>query len=391
MESQQSMPPGQSYFDIPLHNQYMPDSPDTFYAKVQPPSSDSAHTPPSPITSRPRRSTARPSQSQSQAPTQTPPGSQTHSTHAGPSNNVLRRSTTSISTGTGTTHSYTSAPTQQVRKERERQLANTPRDTLIHLAISKEHEIKEAKHLLTTAILQIESLRDKLAREEQARKVLEEEKRIQGLKTTQAILKAQKESMGALESVGMYKLQIENLQMDLKRARDTVRTVEDERDDADRALVRARSSARQMKEQNVVLQAREEGRRQGFEEGHNQGRMAFAAEVSANPEPVEEEPKRSPTESRTRRKSTPPPDSSRAQLEAAEAAFARETIRIKMQLHELEKDLDRERQKNKESGYALEKLRKRAEEDRTTAEENARGTGERRKKLRGEKRTVSDI
>jgi len=62
---------------------------------------------------------------------------------------------------------------------------------------------------LTTAILQIESLRDKLTREELARNVLEEEKRLQGLKTTLAILKAQK------ESTGTYKLQIENLQMEL--------------------------------------------------------------------------------------------------------------------------------------------------------------------------------
>ena len=100
-------------------------------------------------------------------------------------------------------------PTQQVQKERERQLANAPRDTPIHIAISKEHEIQEAKHLLTTAILQIKSLRDELTREEQARKVLEEEKRLQGLKTTQVMLKAQKESMGT------YKLQIENLQIKL--------------------------------------------------------------------------------------------------------------------------------------------------------------------------------
>ena len=64
---------------------------------------------------------------------------------------------------------------------------------------------------MTTAILQIESLRDKLTREEQARKVLEEEKRLQGLKPSQAILKAQKEGMGTLESVEMHKFQIENL------------------------------------------------------------------------------------------------------------------------------------------------------------------------------------
>ena len=39
--------------------------------------------------------------------------------------------------------------------------------------------------------------------------MLEEEKRLQGLKTTQAILRAQKESMSTLENVATYKLQIE--------------------------------------------------------------------------------------------------------------------------------------------------------------------------------------
>ena len=46
----------------------------------------------------------------------------------------------------------------------------------------------------------------------------------------------------------------------------------------------------------------------------------------------------------------------------------RETFGVKMQLHELEKDLDRERQKNK-GGLVLEALKKRAEEDRIKAEE----------------------
>jgi hypothetical protein len=73
-----------------------------------------------------------------------------------------------------------------------------------------EHEIIEAKHLLTTAI-QIESLSDKSTREEQARKVLEEERWLQGLKTTQEILKAQKAGMGTLESMETHKFQIENL------------------------------------------------------------------------------------------------------------------------------------------------------------------------------------
>lgn len=49
--------------------------------------------------------------------------------------------------------SYISTPTQQVRNERERQLANTSLDTPTHSVISKEHRIK-TKHHFTTAMLQ---------------------------------------------------------------------------------------------------------------------------------------------------------------------------------------------------------------------------------------------
>lgn len=69
------------------------------------------------------------------------------------------------------------------------------------------HEIIETKYLLTTAILQVESLHDKLTKEEQARKVLEEEKRLQDLKTTQAILKAQKEH-GNIQVSGCFGLRV---------------------------------------------------------------------------------------------------------------------------------------------------------------------------------------
>ena len=182
---------------------------------------------------------------------------------------------------------------------------------------------------MATPILQIESLRDKSAREEQARKVLEEEKRLQGLKATQAILKAQKESMGT------YKLQIENLQKELsviflhltvfslftnliiptyrRRARDNVRAVEAERDDVDRVLIHAQTSARQLKEQNVVLQAREEGRRQSFERGLSR---SDGTECPTNPEPIEAEPKRSP---RRNNPPPPPPNTLRSDAEAARA------------------------------------------------------------------------
>ena len=87
----------------------------------------------------------------------------------------------------------------------------------------------------------------------------------------------------------------------------------------------------------------EEGRRQGFEEGLKQGRMAFAIESPTNTEPIEAEAKLLPRKSNPPQ---PPLDTSRSEAEAARALLEiteRETLRVKMQLYEV----DREWQKNK--------------------------------------------
>ena len=70
-----------------------------------------------------------------------------------------------------------------------------------------------------------------------------------------------------------------------------------------------------MKEQNVVLQARED-RRQGLEEGLKQGRMAFAIEGPTVLELTEAEPKQSLRKSNS---PPPPPDISQSEAEAARA------------------------------------------------------------------------
>ena len=88
-----------------------------------------------------------------------------------------------------------------------------------------------------------------------------------------------------------------------------------------------------MKEQKVVLQAREEGRSQGFEMGLKQGRMAFATEGPTNPELMEAEPRRSPRKSDP---PPPPPDTSQPEAETAHALLEREMLK----LHEVERDLD---------------------------------------------------
>ena len=206
-------PPDGQYFDYAAQNQcvafpafrmraltserYATNSPDTFYGQVvvQPPTlshSDSANTPPSQApTSKSRRSVARPSQSP-------------HSTQSKQYSDV---DSYDLNNSRG--------PSTQVRKERERQLANTPREALIQLTIRREYENKKAKQLLTTAVLQLQAAQENLAREEEARKRLEEDKHAASLKTTQAIINAQTESINVQQEIGTYKLQVENLQREL--------------------------------------------------------------------------------------------------------------------------------------------------------------------------------
>ena len=60
-----------------------------------------------------------------------------------------------------------------------------------------------------------------------------------------------------------------------RRAQDIIKIVEDERDDAERSASKARAATRKLNDERLALFAREEGRRQGFEEGMQQGRLAM--------------------------------------------------------------------------------------------------------------------
>lgn len=68
----------------------------------------------------------------------------------------------------------------------------------------------EAKNLLSAALLQISDLKARLAREQAARQASEAERQNGGVKTTQAILDAQRLNMKLQEESAMYKLQAEN-------------------------------------------------------------------------------------------------------------------------------------------------------------------------------------
>jgi len=101
--------------------------------------------------------------------------------------------------------------------------------------------------------------------------------------TNEAKLIAQRDATRANEELRLYKLQYDNAQREIFKAQGLIDQIEAERQDAEAAAARARSTARKLKEQNLVIMAREEGRQLGYQEGLATGRrMAYDDRMEAS-------------------------------------------------------------------------------------------------------------
>lgn len=89
----------------------------------------------------------------------------------------------------------------------------------------------------------------------------------------EAKLIAQRDATRANEELKLYKLQYDNAQKEIFKAQELIDQIEAERQEAEAAAARARSTARKLKEQNLIIMAREEGRQVGYQEGLATGRM----------------------------------------------------------------------------------------------------------------------
>ena len=100
--------------------------------------------------------------------------------------------------------------------------------------------------------------------------------------TNEAKLIAQRDATRANEELRLYKLQYDNAQREIFKAQELIDQIEAERQEAEAAAARARSTARMLKEQNLIITAREEGRLVGYQEGLASGRrMAFEERMRA--------------------------------------------------------------------------------------------------------------
>jgi len=161
---------------------------------------------------------------------------------------------------------------ERFRRDRERVHSERTSKQLIRLLIHEEYETKQAHRLLHAAFERLESESQRV-NEAEAR-VLEIVQRFN--RVNEARVQAQAEAAKLSAELGMYRLQLENAQMEIYRAQDIVRKVEDERDDAAAEATEARDTARRYREQHIVHLAREEGRKMGYLQGLRHAQMGYA-------------------------------------------------------------------------------------------------------------------
>ncbi|KZT71523.1 hypothetical protein DAEQUDRAFT_763750 [Daedalea quercina L-15889] len=152
------------------------------------------------------------------------------------------------------------------RRDRERRRSSTYRE-LLRLLVSEDMEVKQSRRTLEVTLerLRGETQRAQLA-EERALDLASRFKQVNDARIT-----AQREVDRLSQELQLYKNEMEVARNELRRGEDLMKNLEAQRDDAEAVAARARSTARRLREQQLVTLAREDGRRMGFEEGLRRG------------------------------------------------------------------------------------------------------------------------
>ncbi|KIJ63436.1 hypothetical protein HYDPIDRAFT_113453 [Hydnomerulius pinastri MD-312] len=139
---------------------------------------------------------------------------------------------------------------------------------LLARLIARDEEVREVNALLvvTSERLENESTRANAAE----RRALDYFNRLRTVAESRE--RAEQESARLREELKLYKLQLENAQKEIFRAQDIINEVSAQRNEAEADAARARTKARKLQEEKLVMLAREDGRRQGYKEGLTIGR-----------------------------------------------------------------------------------------------------------------------
>lgn len=167
-------------------------------------------------------------------------------------------------------------PSDRFRRERESYYAHLPASDLVRRLIAEEYESKKSKKMLDSALTQLDSFSRHYYSSEAEQKT--------DFTQLQQLIAAQQEGIAAKQQVELYKMQLEIAQAEILRAQRILDMVEKQRDEAEEAAARARAKARKLNEEKVSTVARDNGRREGFEDGLRAGRLEAERAIRAEEE-----------------------------------------------------------------------------------------------------------
>lgn len=148
------------------------------------------------------------------------------------------------------------------------------------LARLMHREERDAHQLRTLLVLTSERLEHETRRADDAeRRVGEALQRLRA--AHEATMLAQAEAARATAELRLHRARLDEAQREIFRAQELVDRLEQQRLDAEAEAARARDKARRFREDSIVARAREEGRRQGFQEGLSRGRNVAHYEAAA--------------------------------------------------------------------------------------------------------------
>ncbi|KAH9947224.1 hypothetical protein B0H21DRAFT_360859 [Amylocystis lapponica] len=153
---------------------------------------------------------------------------------------------------------------RSMRRDSQRHRSGTHRE-LLKLLVNEEFEAKQTRRVLTAALDRLDG--ETKRAQEAERRALELARHFK--EVNDARLAAIQDANRAREELMTYKMQLDTALREISRGSDILKDVEAQRDDAEAAAAKARSTARRLRELQLVNQAREEGRRQGYAEGMN--------------------------------------------------------------------------------------------------------------------------
>ncbi|EGO22044.1 hypothetical protein SERLADRAFT_441263 [Serpula lacrymans var. lacrymans S7.9] len=159
---------------------------------------------------------------------------------------------------------------RQTRSTKHRLRSNADESTsrLLTRLLARDDDIRAANALITATN---ERLTNETARADTAEhRALEYFTRLRS--ANEARERAEQDVNRLKEELRLYSVQLENAQKEIFRAQDIIAQVAAQKSEAEADAARARTTARKLQEEKLVMQARDEGRKEGYKEGWSRGR-----------------------------------------------------------------------------------------------------------------------